>query len=646
MRRAIVKSCLLSTSLIALTFSASAQSARADASEEIVVTGASREAVKTDQSGSSVTVIAANDLAARQTRFIQDILRDVPGVAISQAGPRSATTQLRLRGTEANHTLVIIDGIEVNDPFQGEYDFSALAADDVERVEVIRGQQSALYGSDAIGGVVNVVTARGNGPLNGGVRLEGGSFGTVSGLARFGYGDERYDVSGSYSYFDTDGTVTARKGREDDGFRNKTLRFKASAKLVDGLTVSLAARAVDSEGETDPQDFAFPSTPTQGLVIDGDDTYAQEARYWRAAANLDLFEGMWRQQLEVQGTLVERQSFSDGFESFSPKGERLKFGYQSSFVFGEADREQRVTLAFDHEEETYLNRPVGGFVSAANDERKFKSNGYVAEYAGTFGSLNLGAAVRHDDNDGRFDDATTYRVQASYGVADWGTRFRARYGTGVKNPTNFELFGFDPGSFIGNPDLKPELSEGWEIGFDQDILDGRALIAVTYFDTTLTDEIFTTFSFPDFISSPANRTTDSEQQGIEVELRARLTDELSVAAVYTWLDARENGVAEVRRPENSGSINLTYAFLEGRGRVNLGVQYNGETTDSEFINATPQSVVMLDAYTLVNLAASYAVNDTVEVFARGENLLDETYESVFSYVAPGAAGYAGIKVSF
>ncbi|BCW90686.1 Vitamin B12 transporter BtuB [Alphaproteobacteria bacterium SO-S41] len=639
MRRAIVSFCLLTTSLVPFALAATPE----EADEEIVVTGASRVAIRVDQSGSAVSVLTAGDLEARQTRFVSDVLREIPGVAINRSGPAGGTTQLRLRGAEGNHTLVVIDGIEVNEPFNGEFDFSGLMADDIERIEVIRGQQSALYGSDAIGGVVNIVTRRGNGPFNGAARLEGGSFGTFAGLARFGYGDDKVDVSGSYGYYDTDGTPTARTGAENDGYENQTLRFKADAELAKGFTISLAARAVNSKGETDPQDFTFGS-PTQGFVIDGDDTYKEEARYWRAAANLDLFDGMWKQQLEVQGTNVERQSFSGGFESFSPKGERLKFGYQSSLFFGEGDRQQRLTFAFDHEKETYLNRPVGGFVSTANNERELTTNGYVLEYGGSFGALDLGAAVRHDENDG-FDDATTWRATASYRISDWGTRLRARAGTGVKNPTNFELFGYDPGTFIGNAALKPEQSEGWEVGFDQAFLDGKALIAVTYFNSRLTDEITTLFT-PSFESTPVNLATDSVQRGIEVELHAELTDQLSLTAAYTYLHARQDGVEEVRRPPNTASVNLTYAFAGDRGLIDLGVRYNGEMTDSEFIFATPADVVTLESFTLVNLSASYKIYDGVEIFARGENLLDEKYEEVFSYVGQGAAGYAGMKVSF
>ncbi len=639
MRRAIVSFCLLTTSLVPFALAVTPE----EADEEIVVTGASREAIRLNQSGSAVSVLTAKDLEARQTRFVSDVLRDMPGAAVNQSGPAGGATQLRLRGAEGNHTLVLIDGIEVNDPFDNEFNFAGLMADDIERIEVIRGQQSALYGSDAIGGVVNIVTARGDGPLGGAARVEGGSFGTFGGLARFGYGDDKVDVSGSYGFYDTDGTPTARNGTENDGYRSQTLRLKAGVELAEGFTISLAGQAVKAEGDTDPQDFTFGS-PTQGFVIDGDEGYDDEARYWRAAANLDLFNGLWKQQIEVQGTLVERQTFSSGFETFSPKGERLKFGYQSSLFFGDGDRQQRVTFAFDHETETYQNRPVGGFISAVNDERELTTSGYVLEYGGSFGALDLGVAVRLDDNDG-FDDATTWRATASYRIADWGTRLRARAGTGIKNPTNFELFGYDPGSFIGNPALKPEESEGWEIGFDQALLDGKALLAVTYFNSRLTDEITTLFT-PSFESTPQNLASDSVQRGIEVELRAALTDQWSLAASYTYLHARQDGAEEVRRPPHAGSVNLSYAFAEGRGLVDLAVRYNGEMTDNEFIFATPADVVTLEPFTLVNLYASYELYGGVEIFARGENLLDEDYEEVFSYVGSGAAGYAGMKVGF
>jgi vitamin B12 transporter len=222
------------------------------------------------------------------------------------------------------------------------------------------------------------------------------------------------------------------------------------------------------------------------------------------------------------------------------------------------------------------------------------------------------------------------------------TRVHASYGEGITNPTFTELFGFFPDSYIGNPDLKPEESQGWDVGVEQAMFAGRALLDVTWFDTTLDDEIVTVF-LPTFDTTSENQTGESERRGLEVALDARFDERWSLRAAYTWLDATDpNGEEEVRRPRHTGSVNGNFAT--GRWNVNLGALYNGAQEDSEFVNATPATRVGLDGYTLVNLAISFDVTDNVQLFARGENLLDEDYAEIFSVRSPGIAGYLGARV--
>jgi vitamin B12 transporter len=308
--------------------------------------------------------------------------------------------------------------------------------------------------------------------------------------------------------------------------------------------------------------------------------------------------------------------------------------------------DHKITGALDWKREHYTNVATGAFDPAVNGERELDNIGYVLSYDVSLGRIDAGAAYRHDDND-RFEDADTYRLQASWRVGDT-TRLRASAGSGIKNPTNFELFGFDPGSFIGNPNLKPEKSVGWDVGFDQTFLDGRARFTATYFEATLEDEIFTVFTFVPpftFFSSPANRTSESERKGIELTFDAKLADAWSVDAAYTYIDAVEADLEEVRRAPHTASLNITYRFLD-RALANMTVRYNGRQFDNEFATATPESRVRLDAFTLVNLGASYDVTDNFQLFARVENLFDERYEEVFGYQAPGIAAYAGVKSRF
>jgi vitamin B12 transporter len=196
---------------------------------------------------------------------------------------------------------------------------------------------------------------------------------------------------------------------------------------------------------------------------------------------------------------------------------------------------------------------------------------------------------------------------------------------------------------VGNPELEPERSASWDAGVEQSLLNGRALVDVTWFHATLEDEIATVF-LPTFESTTVNQAGESERRGWEVTVQARLTPQWALRGTYTWLDATEpDGSREVRRPEHSGSINVNYSFLAGRGNLNLGALINGDQQDLEFVSATPATRVTLGGYTLVNLAVSYRLSERVELFARGDNLLDERYTQAFGYRSPGAAGYLGVR---
>ena len=268
----------------------------------------------------------------------------------------------------------------------------------------------------------------------------------------------------------------------------------------------------------------------------------------------------------------------------------------------------------------------------------------MGEYRYAGAAFDLSAALRHDINN-RFADATTFRVGAGYRVTDT-TRLRAAGGSGVKNPGFFELFGFVDGRFIGNDALRPEKSTGWEVGLDQDLGD-FARVSVTYFDSELEGEIFTTFPPPNFIATLANRTTVSEQRGVEVSLNARLAAQWSLDAAYSYLDAEENGVEEVRRPQHIASAALSWTAPGNAASATLVVRHNGATPDVAFTDPSFVPVrVNLDDYTLINFNARVKLADGISAFARVDNLLDERYEQVFSFVSPGRSAVVGIEARF
>lgn len=615
------------------------------ADESIVVTGSrSLAASPISRTGSSITILDHQALEQRQTRVVSDILRDVPGIAVSRAGGVGGVTQLRLRGTEANHTLVLIDGIEASDPFQGEFDFATLIADDVARIEVLRGQQSAIYGSDAIGGVIHYITATGAQAPGLRGRLEGGSFGTISGALRYGGVTGGLDHALSGAWNSTNGTPSARRGigTRRLGANNRALAAKLGYAAGPHVRLHAVGRYSRTAADSNPQDFDFTS-PTYGFVIDGTDDFRSRALYGLVRAELNLLEDRWSHAATAQINDNHRQTRTSRIINSANDGQRLKGSYDTTFRFATAAAGHSITLAADFKRETFQNLAIGA-PGPANERRRTDNIGLVAEYDLRIGDrFGFGAAIRHDDND-RFANATTYRLRGSAEMMP-GLRLRAAAGSGIKNPTNFELFGFDPATFVGNPALTPEKSEGWEIGGDLALAGESVRIGATYFDNRLTDEIYTLFS-PTFVSSPANRTTASTQRGVELFAHAQFGPSWRIDIAYTYLDAREDGLEELRRPPHIGSANLSWRSLDDALGATLTARYNGRTFDSNFTNLPIGPRVRLDDYLLVNLAADYRVAADLDLFGRIENLFDAAYEEVFTFRALGRAVYAGIRAGF
>ena len=597
----------------------------------ILVEGTRADRQYRDDYTGSFTVISADQTESRQTRDIADILRDVPGVAVAAT---AGQTQIRLRGSEGNHVLVLVDGIEVSDPFGGEFDLGTLQAEIGSSLEVLRGPQSALYGSDAIGGVVAYRSGFGDGFA---ARAEAGSFGTLNGSAQLGLSNNTSDLTLNATVVSTDGTPNAVGGTRNIGRDSYTLSGKGEVEATENLSFRAAARFITTKGDFNDQDFNSAS-PTLGLVVDTPGvSYENEAIYALVGARLETLDTRWTHDFSAQIADITRDTFGPAGRTSGSKGQRLKASYVSDFDLAE---DHSLIFAADIEREEYRNRDPFGF--AFNGTRSTRNIGLVGEYRYTGGALDLNAAIRHDFSN-RFDDATTFKLGAGYDLTD-STRIRATAGSGIKNPGFFELFGFSDGTFIGNPDLDPEKSTEWEVGVDQDFGDVR--ISATYFDATLKNEIFTSFPAPTFIATPDNRDTNSQRRGVEVSARANL-GQFTMNAAYSYLDAEEDGVREVRRPRHIASAALDWSTPGDAVSAGFTIRHNGAATDSAFTDPSFVPVtVTLDDYTLVNLYGEVALTDKIRAFARAENLLDEEYQQVFSFVSQGRSVIAGVSVNF
>ena len=617
---------LSAVALSAMAAAAHAQTAPADippansdnpVSEVVVTATRDIDGVRRDLIGSSITVLSAQDLETRQIQVVSDILRDVPGVAVNRTGTVGGLTQVRIRGAESNHTLTLIDGIKASDPYQGEFDYATLIADDVAKVEVLRGEQSALYGSDAIGGVVSYITASGKDAPGLRARVEGGSFGTEQGYIRYAGITHGLDFALSGNLLHTDGIAVAPQGSRDVGANIGALAAKLGYEINDHLRLKAIARYSYTNADSDDQDYAVT-----GNAIDSDGFYNNRAIYWLAAAEYEGMQGRWKNALTIQGVDAERKAYEfGGAQQFGDTGNRLRGSYVTSFKLDTGLFEQTFTGAADLEREEFAT--IDPFAFADTTTHHVSTEGVVGQYDLVWNKrFAIGGAYRHDWND-LFKDSDTFHAQASYRF-DEGTRLHAAGGSGIKNPGVFELYGYSPASnFRGNPNLKPEKSTGWEAGVEQQFLSGRALVNVTYFDSTLTDEIAT-----DYAVSPNttyNVPGDSSRRGVEVSGTARLPQGFRVDVAYTHLNAKQGGVEELRRAPDIASANLAWRSPSDRFGANLTVRYNGEQTDTNFAS---YSTVTLKDFTLVNLGADYRISKSLQVYGRVENLFDEKYVEV------------------
>jgi vitamin B12 transporter len=631
----------LSVSPAALAQAPMADAGPADGAEGghtlIVVTGTATP-VAYEKIGNTVSIIGSEAIEARGSAYLQDVLREVPGVAVSQSGSFGAQTAVRIRGAEGNHVLVLVNGVEVSAIGSGEFDFSSLLASNIERVEVLRGPQSGLYGSNALAGVINVITKGGDAPTFDGA-FEYGSFNSKLGRGGVTLGDRETFVSASAIYRQTDGFSSAAIGSEDDGDRNLTLYLRGGARLGDWARLDANLRMVDKETETDG--FDFSGGPLQGLAVD--DNSFTNSRDWSGGAALSL-EPVGRWETVLSGAYMTRDA-ENGFGTLASSGDdgyrrtvaaRTTYGFDTPEF---ADAAHSVTLFLEHEREGYRNTFPTDPSQAARQTRSLF--GFGAEYRlDLFDSLFLRGAVRRDDNDD-FADTTTFSLAGSWVLGS--TRVHSSYGTGVTNPTFFEQFGFIPGSFEGNPDLTPEKARGFDIGIEQLLLDDRLLVDVTYFRSDLTDEIV------DMFPSVENDLGKSRRRGVEVSARVHLAG-LDVGGSYTYLDAEDpDGTVEVRRPRHQASFDASGRFgPDRRGAFSAGVIYNGERFDNDFRdyfnNGFVAGKTRLGAYTMVRAAASYRVTDQVELFGRVENAFDETYQETIGYAAAGRGVFGGVRL--
>ncbi|MEM8570645.1 MAG: TonB-dependent receptor [Pseudomonadota bacterium] len=615
--------------------------------------------------GRSSTVIDSEALEQQNERYVADVLRTVPGVSVSRSGSFGGLTQVRIRGHEGNHTLVLIDGVEVNSVDQGEFDFGGLVTADIDRIEVLRGPQSSIYGSNAIGGVISITTKRATTPgFSTTVEADVGSDETFGGLIAVRRGFEQGGLSFSASHRDTGGFDVSGSGGEDDGDQNTTLNFTGDYEFMPGFRVGGTLRSVNRRSDFD--DFNFGAPTTDGLVTDSDNHTDVDDLFGSAFAEVDAFGGRLANRVGLTYAKTDRESKNDGTPTADNSGERVTLSYLGTVALDTptvASARQTMSFAVQYEEENYKeNNPDIVFDPGQLSRRERSQAGYVLEYRGSFDvGLDLQASVRYDDND-EFKDFTTYAVGLSQMLPNATTRLHASAGTGVQNPTLIEQFGFFD-DFQGNPDLEPEQSTGFDIGFEQIFAGGAGLIDVTYFQEDLTDTIGREFVPETERFQPVNLDGTSHRRGVEVTGAYIISDAFDVSLAYTYLDATEEvptedggtrDVVEVRRPEHELYLQGTYRFPNDQTSVNVGIQYVSGLYDLDFKTASFISGefdddfdrVKLDDYTLVDVSFRHDFNELVTLTGAINNLFDQDYQELEGYATQGLVAYLGLTATF
>ena len=595
---------------------------RLEDSPDVIAVGQIIGSAHIDELTSATSAITETEIAARGQQYISDLLRSLPGIAVNTSGPGGGLTQIRVRGSEANHVLVLIDGVEVANPSSGEFDFSGLRAEDVVRIETLRGEQSALYGSDAIGGVINIITRAGSTRDGWRASVEAGSRETVEGQisAVIPVGDAALSVNGNA--FNTDGYDISGLDGETDGSKSRSLNLGLNKVELGSITLSakFGTSKLDTQFDSD-SDFDGRLNDTSGETTVKTKTARVDARFKLAG-----FDHL------ITSHMVDTDTDTRGGFSTRSKGARHGINWAAEKTFGE----NTFTALAEAEHESYSIIPNFTEVDAEPENWTYALAG---DYRYNAGPISLTASARYDIND-LFEDAATWRIGGGYAFEEFGGRVRASIGTGIKNPSMIELFGFFPASnFTGNRDLQPEESLGFSLGYEQEL--GDLNVSVDYFRSELKDEITTVFN-PDFTSTVINLESDSTRQGVEVEARWDISDQLAARGSATFLESEQDDIEEIRRPDFIASATVTYQPLEALS-LTASLDHNGSQLDTDF--GTFQNVT-LDAFTLIGLNATYDVDNHFTLTLRGDNLLDEAYEEVFGYASPGRAVYAGLKANF
>lgn len=570
------------------------------------------------ETGRAVTTIDRAEIERRQTVVLSDLLATTPGVTVTRNGGVGTVTSVRIRGAESEQTLVLIDGVRVNDPSNpgASFDFGNLLAGSVERVEVLRGPNSVVWGSQAVGGVVNVVTADADGPLARG-NVEYGYADTVSANAALSGRSGAFSGAVTGGYYRTDGISAAANGNEKDGYRQYGATGRLGIEFAPGVSLDLRAYYADSRTDLD----GFPP-PTYGFADTDEYSTAQEIYGY---AGLSARVAGINNRIAFTIADINRDNYdpaSGSAPTFIGRGRSERYLYRGDTRIGAI---AQAVFGVEHENTR--------FDDGSTEYSTGMTSGYAELILRPVDALTLTGGVRYDDHR-MFGNRTTFGANIAY-AAGPGTVFRASYGEGFKAPTLYQLY-----SYYGDPTLTPETSESWEAGVDQSLLDGAMTFSATVFRRDTSDQI----DF-DMLTWTYSNIARTRATGVELETRLVPTEGLVLTGNYTHVDTENRSAGSnygndlARRPEDTASVSVDYRFPFG---VSAGATVT--MVGDSFDNAG--NTARLDGYALVGVRAEVPLNDALVLYGRIDNLFDAEYQVVSGYGTIGRAAYGGIRLRF
>ena len=627
-------------SILPTTFATSLEAQETTNELPTVIVSAHGFETEADKVGSAVTIITSEDIERGGKKDIVSILKEVPSLDVIQNGGAGGNTSVFIRGANSEHTLVVLDGIELNNPSLNNraFNFADLQVHNVERIEILRGPQSLQYGSDALGGVIAIYTKKGNGDVSAGARFEGGSYETYRESADVSGEAGPVDFSVSAAREDTDSISAAGKqygNSERDSYDNTSFSARAGVSATEQAAFNVISRYYKGNADIDNSGGVGGDDPNRELE--------NEMAAVRGEGIFKLFNDSLESVLGVGYTDHQTNDDNDPdedhpgeFQRSEFNGELLKFDLRNRLKVSD-----ELTLQFgvETEEDTadsyfISDGPFGPFESRF-DEEDMRTTGVFSEALVELDEqLFITAGGRWDDNSESGSEGT-YRVSPVFYLPESDTRFISTIGTGFKAPSLFQLF-----SSFGNEQLDAETSFSWEVGVEQSFCEDTLIFGATWFRNTIDNLI--TFDDQTFVFENID---EARLQGLELFTRVAITDQVHARVDYTYTETKDLGSQRslLRRARNKFSAELFADLFDEKATASIKTTAFSSRADNDF-STFPAERKSTAGYFLVDIATEYQILEHVSVTLRGENIFDTEYEEVLGFGTRGATVYGGFKV--